>query len=177
MGLFDFLKKSKPEPEVPGDGPSPHYVLAHYALRQIGLSNPLQFLAIAASDDPSKFIDSVLADVVNDCKRKADFRAEDVKFHPVRVKDFPCVVMEMPEPKETAEAYMTALVVPLDLEAGPPADAEQIQARYFTLEKGFSLDNTPRTVLAEWSATAHSNFGDGPKVDVKAFVRAIAESM
>ncbi len=174
MGLFDFLKqKSAVPPE--DDGPSPHYVFAHYALRQIALSEPLRFLAIAASPEAEQFIDAILHDVAEHCGRKTSFGADAVRIHPTRVHTFPCAVIELPEPGEMAEAYMVAVVVPIDPASDEPPDMDTVQARYFTLEKGFSMSNEPRTVLAEWDTSAHANYGDGPAPTVEAFVQAISE--
>ncbi len=47
--------------------------------------------------------------------------------------------------------------------------------RLVTLEKGFSLSNEPRTVLAEWANDSHANYGDGPEPTLDAFVGARAE--
>ncbi|QDV19399.1 hypothetical protein Pan153_40640 [Gimesia panareensis] len=174
MGLFDFLKR-KPEKAPEDEGPSPHYVFAHYALRQIALAEPLQILAIVASPDVENFIDAVLQDVVEQCGREAGFEAADIKVHPKRVNDYPCVVVEMPEPQEAAEAHMVAILVPIDLSKDPPSEEEQeqIKAHYYTLEKSFSLTGEPRTVLAEWGESRHSNYGEGPEPTVEAFVAAL----
>ncbi len=172
MGLFDFLKRKQPHPPE-DDGPSPDYAFAHYALRQIALSDPLRFLAMAASPDARHFIDAVLKNVAEQCGRPTTFEAASVKIHPVRVKDFPCAVIELPEPREMAEAFMVALVVPIDTSFKEPPDANSITGRYFTLEKEFSLTKDRRTVLAEWNMTRHSNYGDGPPATVEAFVAAL----
>jgi hypothetical protein len=172
MGLFDFFKR-KPAPSAEEDGLSPDYAFAHYALRQIALSKPLQFLAIAASAESEQFIDDVLQDVAEACGRKTSFDASSVKVHPTLVDNFPCAVIELPEPKEMAEAFMVALVVLIDTSSEDPPETDTIPARFFTLEKGFSLANEPRTVLAEWDTQGHMNYGDGPEPTVEAFVGAL----
>lgn len=172
MGLFDFLKP-KAAPLTEDDGPSPDYAFAHYALRQVALSDPLQFLAIAASPDAERFMAAVFQEVSERCGRKASFDAASIKIHPRRVNTFPCAVVELPEPKEMAEAFMVALVVPIDTSQKHPAGVETIKGRYFTLEKGFTSSNEPRTVLAEWDSKGHSNYGDGRLANVDAFVTAL----
>lgn len=177
MGIFDFLKR-KPAPAPDDEGPSPDYVFAHYALRHIALAEPLQFLAIAVSPKANRFIDAILQDVEEQCGRQTSFTAESINLHPIRVNEFPCVVVELPEPKEMAEAFMVALVVPIDVSLENPPETDEVTGRYFTLEKGFSLSNDePRTVLAEWDAETHSNYGDGPEANVDAFAAAISKHM
>ncbi len=174
VGIFDFWKR-KSEPLPPASGPSPDYVIAHYALRQIALSDPMQFLAILASPDAEEFIDAILKDVGEQCGRDATFNASAIKIHKLRVHRFPCVVIELPEPQEIAEAFMVAVVVMIDSTSERAPDVEEVSARFFTLEKGLSLSNDPRTVLAEWDTSAHSNYGDGPKPNVESFAAALIE--
>jgi hypothetical protein len=179
MGLFDFFKRkpaSKP-PQVKDDGPSPDYAFAHFALRFVALSEPLKFLAIMVSPDATNFIDSLMKDVEEQCGKPTTFPASSVKIHAVRVNDYPCAVIELPEPKEIAEAHMVAIVVPLDMSADKPPEPDSVKARFFTLEKGVSFSNEPRTVLAEWDTESHSNYGSGPPVDVSAFVSALSSHM
>jgi hypothetical protein len=177
MGLFDFLRRKQPQPKREGKGPSPDYVLAHYALRQIALSDPLRFLAIIASPDANRFIDAVMQDVAEKCGRPATFKSDAVKCHRLRVGNFPCAMIEFPEPREMAEAYLIALVVLIDTSIAEPPATTKVSARYFALEKGFTLSNEPRTVLAEWSANTHGNLGDGPVPSVEAFAAAIAQHL
>jgi hypothetical protein len=172
MGLFDFLKRKNDPPQ--DEGPSPHYVFAHYALRQLALSSPLNFLAMMASPDANGFLDSILDQVAERCGQRPAFDHSAIKIHPLRVKQFPCAILELPEPKEIAEAFMVALVVPFDASSSEPPDADALTGRFFTLEKGETLDGQPRTVFAEWDEEGHSNYGDGPVVDVEAFCEAIS---
>ena len=176
MGIFDFLKrKPKPPGESKSNGPSPHYAFAHYALRHIALSGPLQFLAVTASPESDQFFNSVLDDVAKQCGRKASFDASSISIHPTRVNNFPCVIVELPEPAEMAEAHMVALVALIDISSEQLPDMDKVPARYFTLEKGFSLSNEPRTVLAEWDHESHANFGDGPEATAEAFAATLAK--
>jgi hypothetical protein len=69
---------------------------------------------------------------------------------------------------------MVALVALIDTSSNEPPDPDSVRGRYFTLEKGFSLSSEPRTVLAEWDMTSHSNYGDGPPATVEAFSAALA---
>ena len=62
-------------------------------------------------------------------------------------------VLTLPMPRQPTEAWFAALV-------GSASDPGYL--RYFLWEQGESLDGGPRTVVAEWSATGHLNYGDGP---------------
>ncbi|MEM1182789.1 MAG: hypothetical protein AAGM22_30875 [Acidobacteriota bacterium] len=193
MGLFDFFRRKKPQPnpddefdreleealgalDEEDEGPTPAYVFAHYALRQIALDDPLQFLAIVASPEAEEFIGAVLEDVEEQVGGKIGFDAAAVTIHLGRAKRFPCAVIELPEPKESPEAFMVALVALFDPENGPPPDS--IEGRFFTLEKGASFDGESWNVLAEWTADGgHSNFGAGPAPELGPFVAAISEKI
>lgn len=72
------------------------------------------------------------------------------------------ILVRFPPPAHVTEAYL-ALVV---LEPGP-------DVRYFLLEHGWNLDDSPRTVLGEWTEQAHLNLGDGPAADADTFVAAV----
>ena len=135
----------------------------------------MQFLEIAASPDADKFIAALLQQVVKQCGREAGFDASEIKVYPTRVNNYPCAVIEMPEPQEAAEAWLVGVVVPVDFSVKVPADLDldQITAQYYTLEKGVSLTGEPRTVLAGWDDQRHNNYGDGPEPTVEAFVAAL----
>ena len=163
--------------ENEASGPSPAYALAHYALRYLALSDPLRFLAILASPDANTFLDNVLQDVGEKCGTPASFTSADLTVHPGAVKGHPCAVIEFPEPEQMTEVYMVALVVLVDPSSPTPPDPSDLEARYFTLEMGFTLDDSPRTVLAEWTGDAHANYGDGPHPAVDAFASAIEEQL
>lgn len=63
-------------------------------------------------------------------------------------------VLTLPTPREATEAYLAVVV-------GKTSDPGYL--RYFLWEMGESLfDDKPRTVIGEWSASAHRNHGEGP---------------
>ena len=62
-------------------------------------------------------------------------------------------VLTLPMPRQPTEAWFAAIVA----SASDPA-----YLRYFLWEQGESLDDKPHTVVAEWSATGHLNYGAGP---------------
>lgn len=172
MSLIDLNSNSAPPNH---ESPSADYVFAHYALRQVALADPLKFLAIVASPNVDKFLEALLQDVIDQCQRRTTFDAESIKVHQKRVHAYPTAVLKLGEPIEVADAYMVALVLLVDTSAGLPADSDPIKARFFTLEKGVSMANEPRTVLGEWNADSHANFGNGPAPTVDDFVAAMAQ--
>jgi hypothetical protein len=81
-------------------------------------------------------------------------------------------LITLPEPQGIAEAYFVAVVL------RPSAPPQEGITRFFTLEKGASLDESPRTVFCEWTADeAHLNYGDGSVPTVTDFRRSIRENL
>ena len=62
-------------------------------------------------------------------------------------------VLTLPMPRQQTEAWFAAIV-------SSASDAAYL--RYFLWEQGESLDDKPRTVVAEWSGKGHLNYGEGP---------------
>ncbi|PHS01348.1 MAG: hypothetical protein COA78_22695 [Blastopirellula sp.] len=124
------------------------------------------------------FLEHILNSVCDQLNCLADFSPDSLVVHTVRVKNYPCTIIEMPDPNpESAEAYFVALVILLNPDEQPPNDPTLAPARYFTLERGVSvrIDDPPRTVLAEWSKDGHANFGDGPEPTVEHFAHSIVQ--
>jgi hypothetical protein len=72
----------------------------------------------------------------------------------------PVLLVTMPAAARAAEAYFVAVA----LYAEPDA------WRCFTLEHTWTLDDQPATVLGEWTASGHVNYGDGPPPERQAFL-------
>ena len=84
-------------------------------------------------------------------------------------------IVLLPQPECTTEAHMGGIAfLPSATTPGQDPDCD---VRYFTLEKGFSDTDAPRTTLCEWRRTdddiSHLNYGDGPAPTATAFARAI----
>jgi hypothetical protein len=192
MGFFDLFKR-KPKPEPEDDFPEEfleqesakirchHYTMAHVALRSVAFAQPLGFFGILASEEAENFLGELLESVTEECQereRRPDFKAADLQVHTGRVGNYPCVVIEMPEPRGTTEAFFVGAVLLVELaeDEEPPENPE---LRYFTLEKGMQMEEMqPRTVFCEWTAEgSHLNFGDGPPATVKDFTAAIEEHL
>ena len=183
MGFFDFLRpkpaRSLSRDRVEDDLDEPrcaHYTLAHVALREFALRRPLDFIEILATPEARRLLSYLLERVSDSCEGSGsgpDFDVDDLKVHTARVGDYPCAIVEMPRPRAMAEAYFVAAVLNIKLDEESPGPADPT-LRYFTLEKGLSLDGSHRTVLCEWTADGtHSNYGDGPPPQLESFVPAL----
>jgi hypothetical protein len=186
MGRFDITDGKHPSipatttPSLGAETRPGHYVFAHYALRTIALDDPLVYLGVLASPDAQSFLDHLLKTVSQHARpgdAPPDFSAADCRIHTVRAGVYPCAVVELPPPHAMTEAYFTAAVLLLD-PAQESADLKNAPVRYFTLELGFDLDSTPRTVLCEWTKDGtHVNFGDGPAPTLEGFVAAVSSHL
>jgi hypothetical protein len=181
MGIFGIFGRKSKADRSPSPDTEPrchHYALAHYVIRQALLEDPLRCLALLASEDSQAFLEFLFNSACELCsertKEKPDFQATDVHVHRLRVTDFPCVIIEMPRPIATSEAFFTALVAYID-RGSEITPATVVPARYFTLEQGFNVDENPRTVLCEWTTTNHVNYGDGPKPTIDDFANSLAK--
>jgi hypothetical protein len=144
-------------------------------LRVVAFQEPLHFLSILASPECNEFLTGIWHTVCEQSEPQTprpDFGPEDFHIHCLRVNSYPCAVIEMPAPVAMPEAYFAAFVVMM----GPESDDEEEtpEARYFTLERSFSMDGGSRTVLGSWTKDGtHLNFGDGPEPELDAFVDAL----
>lgn len=182
MALFDFFRR-KPQTPPPhkseeADLDTPrchHYTLAHQALRSIALEEPLAFLGILASPDAQRFLADLMQSVSEHCKAhepQPDFSVQELVVHRMRLGRYPCAVIEMPPPRAITEAFFVAAVLLADPSEGMPP--QEVTLRYFTLEKGMTLEGPPRTVLCEWTAEgSHVNYGTGPEPRLEAFAEAV----
>jgi hypothetical protein len=73
------------------------------------------------------------------------------------------VLVTMPAAAHAAEAHFVAVTPHVHPDAW----------RCFTLEHTWTLDDQPATVLAEWTADGHVNYGDGPPPERQAFLDAL----
>lgn len=158
-----------------------HYVLAHVALRQICMANPVSFFRVMASQNRDKFMEDVWQRVRKNCDDKGNpsFSIEDVKVGTTKIGDFPIIIIAMPIPQFMAEAYMVGIVLKVNvkdfIENKIP---EKPVAEYFTLEKGFNLDDSDRTVFCKWDETGnHLNYGTGPNPTSAEFINAISKML
>ncbi|MDP6546836.1 MAG: hypothetical protein QGH60_22915 [Phycisphaerae bacterium] len=155
-------------------GPQHHYVLGHVAFRQICKTNPLGFFGAMASEERDAFCEEIWSTVCAHCGETGQpwFTISDVKITTVRAAEFPTILVRMPDPRNTAEAHLIAIVLKLERDTTTPP--ENVEFAYFTLEKGVDQDGGERTVLCSWSMDdTHVNYGDGPPVDEEEFLKAV----
>jgi len=183
MALFDFLRSlCRPfrRRDRAAEHAPPrlhHYALVHVVLRQIALSHPLETFAALVGESKQEFFEQLVRsvdDAIGEQGEELDFAARDLRCHHMRVNDCPCAVIQMPDPRGITEAHLVGLVVPLAEERIDRQAAEpEPEGRYFTLERGAGRSGESRTVLCEWTADAHLNYGDGPSPTAAAFCRAL----
>jgi hypothetical protein len=178
MGIRDWFRGKPKGPETVSMRPRPrYYAMPHILLRQVGLEDPLFYLGVLASPDAPKFLSQLMVTLDENDFEQDDFDVGTLRIHPVRIGQYPCAVVEFPQPRGITEVFYTALVALIDPANGIPEERTEVPARYFTLELGLSDDESQRTVLCEWNATTHANFGDGPEPTVAAFVAEIEKML
>lgn len=155
-----------------------HYMFVHAALKELALADPDKLVIALSAPESDRFLLDLWYAVGRDIKRLAqsgsmdeveEVSAEGLEAIPARVAHHPAVLVRMPEPRATTEAHFAAIVLNHDIDE-PPKPAPEPPVYFFTLEKGFTLDASPRTVFCEWDATAHKNYGDGPPADPRSFL-------
>ncbi|MGA5819449.1 hypothetical protein ACPC54_16535 [Kitasatospora sp. NPDC094028] len=78
------------------------------------------------------------------------------------------LLVTLPTPTGAAEAHFVAAVHPKGTK----------KVRYLTLEHAVSpFDGSPGTVLGEWDAKGHINYGQGPSPVAELFVAAVIEKV
>lgn len=156
-----------------------HYQFAHVALRGLVFREPRLATALWELEDCSALLDDIAAQVTRVCESRGqggELCAADLRVSKRRLGCNPCVIIELPEPRATTEAYMVAIIQQRDLDAPGPADDEPSEwaCRYFTLEFSEHRE-APHTMLGEWTDQgSHLNMGGGPEPEVEAFVAQLA---
>jgi len=155
-----------------------HYTFAHTALPQVAFQDPLSVLSVLGSQDADAFLAelwSLVDRTLAEDGIETDLSAEDLHVHRAGVGGRPCAIVQMPEPIAVTEAHFVAIVSLSTFKEIQAGDGH-VEIRYFTLERGVSLERgEPRTVLCEWTSDGtHANFGDGPPAELDAFIEAIA---
>jgi hypothetical protein len=167
------------------DGPDEartlHYLFAHRVLPDLAFEDPLQFMAILAAPDAEQKLHELWVTVGRSLAEGRGHgeqvpASEGLAVSRTRLAARACAVIEMPRPEAETEAYFVAAVLDHNLDqsrAAPPEAKPRLF--YYTLEKGTNLtDGSDRTVLCRWDTkTRHSNLGDGPVAEKKAFLEVV----
>lgn len=190
MGMFDLFRrlfhKKKPDSthaasiHIEHDRPrSHHYTFAHLALRQLAYESPVECVGTLLSPQGTDLLCQVWESVDEYCKERGEtstIQPREFVIHPDRVGEYPCVVLEMPEPWHMTEAHYVALI--LKAVTQEELASPDLELLYFTLEKGSDLEGNPRTVFCAWNeAGSHLNFGDGPPPKLEAFIDHLEEHL
>ena len=155
-----------------------HYTFAHMALRQVAFAEPVTCISILASPDSGGFLAHLWKQVDEHCRGRGEtstINPAEFVVHKLLVGNYPCAILEMPEPWFITGAYFVGLVLHVPLADINPEDRDA-PLHYYTLERGASLDGQPRTVLCSWTGDGtHCNFGDGPPPTLQAFAKCLEE--
>jgi len=148
-----------------------HYQFAHVALRGLVFNEPRLALALWELEEPGALLDEIAVQVARACRAEGqggELQAAQLEVHKCRLGSNPCVIIKLPEPIASTEAYMVAIIALRDLDRAPGREA--VACRYFTLEYSDQRE-APHTVIGEWTEQGdHLNMGAGPEPKVAAFV-------
>ncbi len=145
-----------------------HYLFAHRVLPDLFSRDPLQMLAALKGPDGPERLRRLWEEVGKGAPPEERVAPDGLTCSDHELSRglwCPTLVVVMPPTANVGEAILAAAVL-----AGGP--------RYFTLEHGLALpEGAPRTVLCEWRAGSHLNYGDGPPADVTAFLQAVEDKV
>lgn len=149
---------------------SHHYTFAHGVIRDYVAAQHLEFITLMVSPDRDNFA----AWLWKQAERHvgSSISGLDTSLTAIvcrEVSGYPVVFIRLPPPTAIAEAICVA-IVGIGAQEG---EGEKYLARYILLEAGIDSNNNPRTVLCEWAAGVHSNYGDGPEPELEAFVQDV----
>ena len=133
-----------------GEGPGPGvgqvlasvgYVFAHQALPSIAFDNPGGFLASMSESNPER--EAMLRDLWRQVRERCPWDSQAAPEPSFPIRPFllcgHCgILVGLPEPRRTGEAYFAAVVVHLPKSAGSPSP-EPLPTWYFTLERTSDL--------------------------------------
>ena len=131
-------------PPSPGLKPTPgkppaRYVFAHQALPSVAFDNPGGLLAALSDSNPRRnaLLQNLWRQVVADCPWDTEAAGLNPEFpiHPFLLCGNCGILIELPEPQMTTEAFLVAIIVRLPTKEGA-TPSDRPPTWYFTLEKG-----------------------------------------
>ena len=157
-----------------------HYYFAHIALRALASEDPERLIMALSAADADTFLLDLWNAVEKDAARPGEENAAvspaGLEAIPARVAGRSAAVVVLPEPRAATEAHFVAIVLNHELDE-PAKPAPEPEFYYFTLERGFALNASTRTIFCQWEDATHKNFGDGPPADARAFLDFIAQHL
>jgi hypothetical protein len=152
-------------------GRKQHYEFAHEVLPRVFFRSPAAFVtALAKSGD--QHLREMWGRLGERLPAEERTEPQGLRCHTMPLgPGGALVIVALPEPTATPEAYFVALYHDATPRGGTAS-------RCFTLERGADLDDTPRTVFCEWTEDRrHHNMGDGPEPIVEAFSLMVEQTV
>ena len=164
-----------------------HYLFVHQVLlnlsRRLGSGIFAHLRSAPARELTSKLKELLRsADALVQDNSVRPFEAEDIKVSHHLFGSTPCVLVSMPPPERTGEAYFVA-VVSRDQEAEtsareagssrrilPHPAAAEGPVNFYTLERASNHGGENSTKFCEWDLGCHCNYGKGPVPDKETFL-------
>lgn len=151
------------------DRPRPHhYHFAHGYLRRLVLESPIDFMGLAADGSLDARLSLSWQSVGARFADAERLPADGLSSAVASIGETTIVVVTMPPAQHVTEVHYAAIVPAATIRGS------EVARRYLVLEHSWNLDDSPATVLGEWTTEGHHvNFGDGPRPQAAAFVAAV----
>src|SRR5437763_556341 len=126
--------------EEPREAPRcAYYIFPHVALRQFAFSSAYLCLGALGAPEGQGFLTDILASVAEYRQSQGEemtLTVEQIGVQALRAKNYPCLVLKMPEPRAATEVFLVGIVLKPP-QGDTAADLTLAEVRYFTLEKGY----------------------------------------
>ena len=140
-----------------------HYGFGHRLLPGLALRGRTDFHELASRALLDQLLCAWWQDLGESLPPEERLPHDGLRSELANTGNLPVLLVTMPAACHAAEAYFVGII----------ADEEQNAWRCFTLEHAWTLDDRPVTVLGEWTANGHVNYGDGPPPERQAFLEAL----
>ena len=135
-----------------------HYVMAHYAFRQICEQDSHYFFSLMASPEKDRFLENLIQQVEGNCPDDTtSLKPDEFKVVLSRVANHPMVLIEMPPAQAYIEAAYIAVVAMVDMTQ--PMDEQEAGVQYFTLELGEG-EGADAYFFCQWQDEDHLNLAE-----------------
>ncbi|MBX7172787.1 MAG: serine/threonine protein kinase [Pyrinomonadaceae bacterium] len=147
-----------------------HYTFAHVYLRE-KLPHAKLFIENITKTD-SKFLNSYWVQSAMYFKPKEDefLPPEGLCAYPFKLSSSVYgAIIQLPPPIRMAEAFFVAVVLE------EINNSSEVKTRYITLELSANRDGSAKTIVGEWRAGSHANYGTGPEPTPELFLEKVQE--